>query len=774
MADEVIVSLRADISDIQKDLNTIRGQMSGISNQAEQTAKKTESAIGGAMKSIGPQILAAFSVGALISFGKQILQVTGEFQKLEAVLTNTLGSRGQAQQTLKQIQEFAAKTNFGVQELTASYVKLANQGFKPTINEMRKLADLANSTGKSFDQLTEAIIDAQTGEFERLKEFGIRAKKEGDNVTFAFKGVETQTKFTNEAIREYVLSLGDLEGVLGSTEAISKTLTGQISNLDDAWKNWLNSLGTNTDGIFSGVISGLSDLLNFATRVNDEINNLSVEQVKVAGKNIEIFKFQRDEINKNLDMILEVEKASIDAVKQANSDAVTASDKATAQYQKSIAKRLELNKISLELIYGQFAQAQNDPNFDKAEEEKFLRQIFRYEEEKRFLETELPKSLSKYRDESIKNIKVKEVETKEVKKQISAYDELVKKVGEAEKKIKDNAAKGIFNEKDIDNVSKLQEELKKVNEEIALQTLFFEKQATIAEETQIPAKGITDTQRATPEITTGFNVLNAPAKLTDQDKNEIIDTSQQLGNTLAELDSQLRAQKIEGIEQGLNAELEALDKEYKAKQKAGGDKLKLEEEYQDRVKELNDRANAQIRAERIKQFNIDKALAIANITIDTAQAITRVLGTPGAPFLIPIIAGLGATQLAIVSSQQPPKYEKGGLVKGRRHSFGGVLAELEGGEYIAPIHATSKYLPELEAMRNNSFERLKEREWIQPALKKARDEYDLKLYKALHVNASLNDQNLIISDMKTRDAIYELIAVTKQNNKQANWRFRNV
>lgn len=749
MADEVIVSLRADISDIQKDLNTIRGQMSGISNQAEQTGKKTESAIGGAMKSIGPQILAAFSVGALISFGKQILQVTGEFQKLEAVLTNTLGSRGQAQQTLKQIQEFAAKTNFGVQELTASYVKLANQGFKPTINEMRKLADLANSTGKSFDQLTEAIIDAQTGEFERLKEFGIRAQKEGENVIFTFKGIETQTKFSNDAIREYVLSLGDLEGVLGSTEAISKTLTGQISNLDDAWNNWLVSLGSNTEGIFSGVIQGMSSILEWATKVNNEINDLSINQIKVAGQNIEIFKFQEDNLRKNLDMILDIEKLSIDAIKQANNDISVASDKATANYQKSINKRLELNKISLDLIYGQFAEAQNDPNFDKAEEEQFLRQIYRYEEEKKFLETELPKALAKYRDETIKNVKEKDKEVKKTNEQTKAVKDLIK--AEEDRAIKR-----------AERVTA--EEGRRIQDEI---------NAALTGGLQpLSTDGIDE--RANDLFADQDEAAKRAEELRKERNNEIIDSAQSLTSTLGDLDAQIRAQKIEGIEQGLNAELEALNEEYKAKQKAGGDKLKLEEEYQDRVKELNDRANAQIRAERIKQFNIDKALAIANITIDTAQAITRVLGTPGAPFLIPIIAGLGATQLAIVSSQQAPKYEKGGLVKGRRHSFGGVLAELEGGEYIAPIHATSKYLPELEAMRNNSFERLKEREWIQPALKKARDEYDLKLYKALHVNASLNDQNLIISDMKTRDAIYELIAVTKQNNKQANWRFRNV
>ena len=52
----------------------------------------------------------------------------------------------------------ASKTPFAVVELTQAFVKLANQGFRPTTDELRKLGDLASSTGKQFDQLAEAII----------------------------------------------------------------------------------------------------------------------------------------------------------------------------------------------------------------------------------------------------------------------------------------------------------------------------------------------------------------------------------------------------------------------------------------------------------------------------------------------------------------------------------------------------------------------------------------------------------------------------------------
>ncbi|OQB12788.1 MAG: hypothetical protein BWY15_02082 [Firmicutes bacterium ADurb.Bin193] len=243
----------------------------------EKETKKSETAFkkmgdtgGGALNSI--RSIAA-TIGLAV-IAKQIFDVTAEFQKLAAVLTNTLGSRSLAQAALNDIKTFASQTPFSVQELTASFVKLANQGFKPTLVELRKLGDIASSQGKSFDQLTEALIDAQTGEFERLKEFGIRAAKEGNNVLFTFKGVKTQVDFTNESIRNYVLSLGEAEGVSGSMAAISQTLGGQVSNLGDSFDSLFNGLGQVSTGILAYVMEQLNQAVQWIAQIIDDANKL--------------------------------------------------------------------------------------------------------------------------------------------------------------------------------------------------------------------------------------------------------------------------------------------------------------------------------------------------------------------------------------------------------------------------------------------------------------------------------------------------------------------
>jgi len=223
--------------------------------------------LSGIVKSGAGLLAGFFAVSSIKAFGQSVFNVTAEFEKMQAVLKNTLGSNSAAMLSMEAIKNFAKTTPFSVQELTASFIKLANQGFTPNIDQMKRLGDLASSTGKSFDQLTEAIIDAQVGEFERLKEFGVRAQKEGENVRFTFKGVETQVKNNNASIREYILSLGELNGVSGASAAISETLGGKVNNLGDAWDNFLNKIGTLLKPV-------LTEALTVTAKFMDQINDL--------------------------------------------------------------------------------------------------------------------------------------------------------------------------------------------------------------------------------------------------------------------------------------------------------------------------------------------------------------------------------------------------------------------------------------------------------------------------------------------------------------------
>lgn len=275
MSEKLTVALSADIKDLKQSLDKANGLLNNFSKQTggtSQTVSKDFTHIGSVAKSVGGIVAGAFAISSITSFGKAVIDTTAEFQKFEAVLSNTLGSNSAAQLAMQSISNFASQTPFQVNELTGAFVKLANQGFKPTIKEMTSLGDLASSTGKSFDQLVEALLDAQVSEYERLKEFGVRANDMGDKVQFTFKGVKTVVDKTSESIRKYILSLGDAEGVTGSMNKISKTLGGQLSNLSDNWTLLMKNIGDSNNSVLSKTTGLLNSIVGALNKIGESDN----------------------------------------------------------------------------------------------------------------------------------------------------------------------------------------------------------------------------------------------------------------------------------------------------------------------------------------------------------------------------------------------------------------------------------------------------------------------------------------------------------------------
>lgn len=324
---KVTLTLEARIAKLEKSLTTTEKKMKDLGKQSNKTQKQMQKNFDtSAQKAdkLGDSIKGALTIGAAAVLARHIFNVRKEFEKYETVLRAALGSQEAATKQFKELRGLASTLPFSVAELTDSFIKLNNQGFKPTMEQMRNLADVAAVMGKSFDQLTEAIIDAQVGEFERLKEFGIRASKEGDKVTFAFRGVETQVAFTADAIRGYILSLGDLNGIQGATEELAKTLTGQLSMLQDATDALSDALGGLAEEELKEGIDTLTDLSNIIatlirivdgfederfekirTRITGLVGAMAAPQLQQAWRGAQLFKLGLDEA---ADGLIELEK----------------------------------------------------------------------------------------------------------------------------------------------------------------------------------------------------------------------------------------------------------------------------------------------------------------------------------------------------------------------------------------------------------------------------------------------------------------------------------
>lgn len=160
-----------------------------------------------------------------------------------ALKTSFQGNEVAAQQAFQTINKFAAATPYGLQEVMTGFIKLKNMGLDPSIVSLTAYGNTASAMGKSLNDMVEAVADAATGEFERLKEFGIRASQSATQVKFTFQGVTTTVAKNSKAIENYLKKLGNTK-FAGGIESQSKSLYGQLSTLSDNAMMTASAIGT--------------------------------------------------------------------------------------------------------------------------------------------------------------------------------------------------------------------------------------------------------------------------------------------------------------------------------------------------------------------------------------------------------------------------------------------------------------------------------------------------------------------------------------------------
>lgn len=270
MADNVQVRFGAQTSDLDNDLSRLSGDFRQLFTSIENEVRSMSGTVQREMKEItrsmtqveqgGRGIGKAFGgvkgqvAGLVAGFGlaelaSKTVSTVVEFERLRAVLTTLEGDAAGAR--FEQLKEFATQTPYDLQQVVTAFTRLKAQGLDPGSESLRAYGNIAAAMGRSLEQITEAATDAAVGEFERLKEFGIKASQQGDKVTFMFKGQSTTVKRSSEEIQRYLRNIGETD-FAGAMDRQMKTLGGAISNLQDSMASFADDIGK----------GGLSDALN--------------------------------------------------------------------------------------------------------------------------------------------------------------------------------------------------------------------------------------------------------------------------------------------------------------------------------------------------------------------------------------------------------------------------------------------------------------------------------------------------------------------------------
>lgn len=221
------------MADIASLIVRVKGE--GVSS----TTAGLSSLTGAAVKATGA-ITGLASAGAALS---KLVSVSRQTDVLKASLVTMTGSMANANAAFDELSKFAASTPYALDQSVTAFTKLVSLGLTPSQKALTAYGNTAAAMGKDLNQMIEAVADATTGEFERLKEFGIKAKQQGDQVSFTFQGVTTTVAKNSAAIEGYLQGIGE-NNFAGAMSNRMATLDGAISNLSDSW-----------DGLFRAISS---------------------------------------------------------------------------------------------------------------------------------------------------------------------------------------------------------------------------------------------------------------------------------------------------------------------------------------------------------------------------------------------------------------------------------------------------------------------------------------------------------------------------------------
>lgn len=402
-------------------------------------------------------------VTALKNFVTELVNVRGQFQQLEISFSTMLKSKEKADKLMSELVDIAAKTPFDLQGVASSAKQMIAYGSSAENvgDELVMLGNVAAGVGSQLSEIAYLYGTLRTqgrAYAVDIRQFAGRgipiyeelAKVLGvtkDEVSGLVKEGKVGFKEVEQAFKNMTSESGIYYNLM---QEQSKSLTGQLSNLGDAWDTMLNEIGKDTQGIASAGISGLKGLIeNYET-----VGKILIGLIATYGTYktaLIVVRIAQDTLTARMELAILVTKVQMIAQKALNTvmkanpyvltatvlaglvatmwafhDSTTASEKAQQKFneeQKNFANQEEERKKKIEELI-RVIQDETETEFSK---------IKAYEELQRYS----PALSSAYTREQLAILNLAEA-NKELNKERdkNSYENILKNIQQWEEKIK--------------------------------------------------------------------------------------------------------------------------------------------------------------------------------------------------------------------------------------------------------------------------------------------------------------------------------------------------
>lgn len=254
-------------------LDSLDGARNGVRRVA-QDIEQSGMSIEDMFKRIGAAAGIAFSLDQAKNFVRSVMDMRGQFQQLEIAFNTMLQSEEKATSLMSQLVDTAAKTPFDLQGVAQGAKQLLAYGIAADeVNEtITRLGDIAAglsiplgdlvylygttiTQGRMFTMDLRQFMGRGIPMAEELaKQFGV-AKNE-------VAGLVTAGQVSSDAVKKAIWDMTSEGSRFGGLMAEqSKSITGQISNIEDAFDTMLNDIGKSNEGLINSGLEGVSFLI---------------------------------------------------------------------------------------------------------------------------------------------------------------------------------------------------------------------------------------------------------------------------------------------------------------------------------------------------------------------------------------------------------------------------------------------------------------------------------------------------------------------------------
>ena len=245
-------------------------------NLAEQT-----SYMSGYISRWAQRMAFAFSINTVQGFVEQIAAVRGQFELSQRSLEAILQNKPKADEIFNKTVELAVKSPFRIKDLVDYTRQLSAYRIESDklYDTTKRLADVSAGLGVDMGRLilaygqVKAAAYLRGSEVRQFTEAGVNMYGELQSYFKEVKGEAYTTAQIVDMISKRKVTFKDVEAIFqrmtdkggifyNMQEIQAETLQGKISNLKDAFDVMLNSIGKDNEGVFKGMISAATALLN--------------------------------------------------------------------------------------------------------------------------------------------------------------------------------------------------------------------------------------------------------------------------------------------------------------------------------------------------------------------------------------------------------------------------------------------------------------------------------------------------------------------------------